>query len=414
MRLMTRRSSKGVFTALLLVMMLLLTAVPAFALDAPTSRTPLSTPSEVTSITIGGVTAGYWQDDNGTAKFIRAVLNPGSTEYDLKHATVVVNLVSAGTAVSSSTPGLTFSGSGTTTRTATNVDLVNKAYNVTIGSNSYILAAGLPDGSVGIAALDPLAVGVTFSGQSAAANVYGFNQQNPYMGNPYYTDGWTFVNYFIKDALSSTPGDRSDVAGTVTTSATIAGDATQISGSSYSFDLSQAVPSITASAGGDIRLYRLFVSDPTTVEVDYLFDFTELGEDIYNENFPYYENNGPELRAKADQIQTAINEYTGGEPITVASGTTVMDILLDFTDWANGDNPLSIDYFPYPTSNSGTYLSSLNGLGEFDGGALSGWMYTDVPYTLDCSVPWVGAADYALTADGNITWFYTTDYFNHF
>ncbi|EHL06780.1 hypothetical protein HMPREF0322_02544, partial [Desulfitobacterium hafniense DP7] len=83
---MTRRSTKGVFTALLLVMMLLLTAVPAFALDAPTSSTPFSTPSEVTSITIGGKAVVYEADDNGSAKFIRAVLNPGSTEYDLKHA----------------------------------------------------------------------------------------------------------------------------------------------------------------------------------------------------------------------------------------------------------------------------------------------------------------------------------------
>ncbi len=172
MNLFAKRSKKRVWTALLLIMALLLSAVPMFApasaLEPPTSSTPLPTPSGVTSITIGGVTAGYWQDNNVPTKFIRAVLSPGSTEYDLKHATVVVNLVSAGTAVSSGTPGMTFSGSGTTTRTATNVDLVNKAYNVTIGSDSYILAAGLPDGPVGIAPLDPLGVYVDFNSRPSS------------------------------------------------------------------------------------------------------------------------------------------------------------------------------------------------------------------------------------------------------
>ncbi|KTE89388.1 hypothetical protein AT727_13400 [Desulfitobacterium hafniense] len=167
MSLFAKRSKKTIWTALLLIMALLLSAVPMFApasaLEPPTSSTPLPTPSGVTSITIGGKAVVYEQDNNVSDKFIRAVLWPGSTEYDLKHATVVVNLVSAGTAVSSGTPGMTFSGSGTTTRTATDVDLVNKAYNVTIGSDSYILAAGLPDGPVGIAPLDPLGVYVDFN-----------------------------------------------------------------------------------------------------------------------------------------------------------------------------------------------------------------------------------------------------------
>lgn len=394
-----KRTKKSVFVALLLVMMMMLSAVPAFALNEPTSSTQLLKPSEVNSVTISGVAADYWEDDNGSTKFIRAELSPGSTEHDLKHTTVVVNLVSTGTTVSS--PELTFSGVGTATRTATNVDLLNKVYSVTIGSTNYTLAAGLPTGSVDISVYDPLAVDVTFTGQSLSADAYGFNVQNPYMGNPYYTTtGWTFINYFISDELSSAPLNRADVGATVSTSATITGDATQVSGSSYKFNLSQAVPNITATSGSENRVYRLFVSAPGDVEVDFGIDVSEA--------IAY----GGTAQSIAEVIQADIRDYLGTAPFTgdthavisVPSGTTAMDLIEWFTNDRNYTDK----------TNGASYISSINGLAEFTGGPLSGWMYTDVPYTPTCSTPWVGAADYVLTADGTITWFYTTNYFNHF
>ncbi len=116
------------------------------------------------------------------------------------------------------------------------------------------------------------------------------------------------------------------------TGAVISGDAVNTGGNNYNFNLSSAVPSFFVTKGSAERFYRVFASAPEDVEINYLFDFTELGEDIYNEDFPYYEGNGPELGAKVAQIETAINAYTGGQPIIVPSGTTVMDILLDFTN----------------------------------------------------------------------------------
>lgn len=412
--------TKRSLSVLLALVMVLAFSIPAFAApgDRPTAHNPVAKPAEIASVQINGETAYYETDDNtGSDIYIRAKVNQVLTALDA--ATVTINLNSAATPVTSTT--LTFTGGGTATRTASNVDLLNQAYDVTIGSTTYTLAAGF--GRVPLNAGDPLRVAnVSIAGDSAT--VYIAVVQSPYMGNPYLVSNaipWTDTdsnnfNYFVSVDLSSVPANRAQVAGTMTTAtgAVISGDAVNTGGNNYEFDLSNPVPSFVVTNGGNERLYRVFASDPTTVNVGYLFDFTELGEDIYNEDFPYYEGNGPELRAKAAQIQAAINAYTGGQPITVPSGTTVMDIMLDFTAWANGDNPLSIDYFPYSTSNSGTYLAILNGLGEFDGGALSGWMYTDLPYSLTVSVPWVGAADYALTTDGTITWFYTTDYFNHF
>ncbi|TWH57567.1 hypothetical protein DesLBE_1851 [Desulfitobacterium sp. LBE] len=76
MSLFAKRSKKRGWIVVLLIMALLLSAVPMFALDAPTSSTPLPTPSGVTSITIGGVTAGYWQDNNVASCALSALLIP--------------------------------------------------------------------------------------------------------------------------------------------------------------------------------------------------------------------------------------------------------------------------------------------------------------------------------------------------
>lgn len=104
------------------------------------------------------------------------------------------------------------------------------------------------------------------------------------------------------------------------------------------------------------------------------------------------------------------NESISGV-ISVAKGTDAMQPMLDLTEWAT-------DYgaFSYETKNSGTYLSKLNGLGEFDCGQMSGWMYTADPagYSATCKGPNVGAASYTMSDGETITWYMTTNYFNHF
>lgn len=399
---MQKTTKRSLFIFLVLVFALSLGAVPAFAdVDRPESSTPV-TITEVTSITIGGETAAFEQDDNGPAKFIRADLD---TEYDLQSANIVINLVSSGTTVSSNT--LTFTGGGTATRTATGVDLLNEAYDVTIGSTEYILAADLPDGTVSVSASDPLKVApVTFTTSPiVTTTVYGISTDR-FAGNPWYEQEnfeWTIIKYYIKadDPLPSGT-NRSAVPGTMT----LAGGASA-SGcySSGYFDLDENLNVMTVSNGGASRDYHVSAGvTGQTVKVYYDIVLDEIENDE-----TYYTG---EIVDQCEEINAATDEYFDPAGFYVDSGTTVMEIIADFADWADDE-----EYFSYPTTISygGAYLAELNGLAEFDGGYLSGWMYMDDVYTPTCKVPMVGAADYHLTDDGTIiNWFYTTDYMPHF
>lgn len=86
-----------------------------------------------------------------------------------------------------------------------------------------------------------------------------------------------------------------------------------------------------------------------------------------------------------------------------------MTPMIQFCTWAENNNK-----FSGTTSNSGTYLSKLDGLGEFSCGSSSGWMYMDGEYSEKCTGPNVGAASYTMTDGQVITWYMTTNYFNHF
>ena len=63
-----------------------------------------------------------------------------------------------------------------------------------------------------------------------------------------------------------------------------------------------------------------------------------------------------------------------------------------------------------------TYVAEIDGLGEFSVGSMSGWMYTDDPSNTDYTkwpTPAVGGADYVLSPDSTIVWFFTVNYGSH-
>ena len=399
---MKRRFTRSSFVTLLIFMLLMAFALPSFAAD-PTGSITLPTPTEVTSITVGGATAYYQQDDNGPDKFIRAIVP--TTAHGLKDTTVVINLVNSATTVTS--PNLTFTGGGTTTRTATGVDLLNKAYQVNIGGTNYILAAGLPNGVVAIDSSDPLKIApVVLEGENAV--VEGFNVQNPYMGNDSYSE-WTFINYYVTATLpASTPLNNFNGTMSLAGGASVTGGcATSTGGANYNFNVSTTNEFVVTN-GSDNRTYHVAVGvagDTFVITAsDYTIDFQELKLSVYYTG---------DIVDQVAEIEDALIEYYAEGPYTFASGTTVMEILEDFVAFAYDE-----ELFSWNTdiTYGGAYLSRLNGLAEFDGGALSGWMYTDLPggWTPTCSVPMVGAASYTLNGGETITWFYTVDYFNHF
>ena len=83
------------------------------------------------------------------------------------------------------------------------------------------------------------------------------------------------------------------------------------------------------------------------------------------------------------------------EPIE-AGKTTVIDALRSLLDSEN---------IPYRIS-GGTYVSSINGISEFDEGAFSGWLYKINSVTL----PTTAAGDKILSGGENIVWYYTLDF----
>ncbi|HWQ73142.1 MAG TPA: DUF4430 domain-containing protein, partial [Desulfitobacteriaceae bacterium] len=170
------------------------------------------------------------------------------------------------------------------------------------------------------------------------------------------------------------------------------------------FNLDQNLNFMWVSNGGEGRDYQVSAGVEGQVVVHYNIVLDEI------EGSQYYINNVP---AQCAEINDAVEDYFDPDNpngFYVDSGTTVMDILLDFIDWAETNN-----YFSYDTeTGGGYYLSELDGLAAFDGGDLSGWMYTDEGYSPTCGVPGVGANSYPLTTDGtDIDWFYTTDYTEH-
>ena len=392
-------------------------------LSAPTTHTEVAKPATINSISVGSATAYYETDDNtGNTTYIRALLT-GKTEYDLKNATVTVNLTNSSTAVALDGTAIT---GGTTTRTFT-TDLMNKAHTLTIGGVDYILAAGLPSGRVSIDSNDPLGLGtVTMAGTTM--DVYGANVQNPFMGNTYFVNrntNWTFINYFISGVLpTGTSLSSVATAYTLKSGATISGaGATEVTATSYTFNFTIG-KTLTVANGTESRTYdaelavegqSIVVKQTKTGTRNYDINLTEVI------NSTYYADAA--IKNKVDAIVTAWNAYIT-ESHTFNAGTSVMAILQDFDTWAHTTTKpgSSEKYFTGDSDfGGGTYLSKLNGLNWNDCGNLAGYMYTNdangyywTAADNHSTIPSVGAADMVFTSSTRIVWFYTVNYLNWF
>lgn len=392
-------------------------------LSAPTTHTEVAKPATINSISVGSATAYYETDDNtGNTTYIRALLT-GKTEYDLKNATVTVNLTNSSTAVALDGTAIT---GGTTSRTFT-TDLMNKAHTLTIGGVDYILAAGLPNGRVSIDSNDPLGLGtVTMAGTTM--DVYGANVQNPFMGNTYFVNrntNWTFINYFISGVLpTGTSLSSVATAYTLKSGATISGaGATEVTATSYTFNFTIG-KTLTVANGTESRTYdaelavegqSIVVKQTKTGTRNYDINLTEVI------NSTYYADAA--IKNKVDAIVTAWNAYIT-ESHTFNAGTSVMAILQNFDTWAHTTTKpgSSEKYFTGDSDfGGGTYLSKLNGLNWNDCGNLAGYMYTNdangyywTSADNHSTIPPVGAADMVFTSSTRIVWFYTVNYQNWF
>lgn len=427
---------KKMIALIMAVVMVLSLCTVAFATDTTTTVTPdlpsgsvsVSAPTGITSFTVNGDDVVYQKDLVKGSKtevadqiYIRVIDN-GGNEDALRKASVVI-AKARGTTVSSPDATLNI---GTTSVTAT-LDLFNKAYHIVIGGTTYILAAGLPDGNLYTDTTTsdaPYLTDLTIRGGTAviAAN----NVQNPYMGNTDYTTEWTFVTYTATATATSTISDRSSVSATLTmpTASSAAGNvlsaAVTGTGAAQTVTLNlkptAGAPYLQITNDGVARKYFIFAVDSTSYVARYGFDFTEAKASP--EYLADTEKTG--VAAKVDTLEQQATEYFGkvsgkpyGQILVEGTNVSAMDIMHDFAvAYGYGDEvPVGC-----------TYMATLNDIGEFTFGSMSGWMYTNAPTwnadgTAYDNEHWftapIGAADYTMFAGATVCWFICTNYTTH-
>lgn len=423
------KMTKKITALLLALVMALSLSTMAFANGTTTTttgkvtRTTVNSIDAVSSVTIGGTTAYYEKDSNtGDQIYIRAMVAGGS-EHDLKSTDVVINLSNAGATINGD---LAFTGAGNV-RTATNVNLLNKVYTVIIStseggvttSKTYKLAAGLPSGAVSIDGSDPLRIVSIVVGDATDNAITATNAQNPLMGNTVSNkDGkWTFINYKVNSAMQTAPTSRSavDVALSLPEGTTgLVSGSCLINATTLNLGSSAPVLKVAQMSGTtilDSRDYYVFATDPSTVSFYYGIDFTEaMASDEYEDD---------DIAAAVDKLNSEAKAFFGTKDghaygqRTAAVGTTVMDVMREFA-LANG--------YGSEVPAGCTYMATLNGIGEFTFGSMSGWMYTTMPewnadgtadYLNKWFTPPVGAADYTLTNGASICWFICCNYTHH-
>lgn len=398
---MKKAITNKLLAVVLAIAMVLSASVVAFASEttAPTSSTTVSSLDGIASVTINGQTAYYQYDDNtGTnVKYIRAKLDATNSLEDIQSATVVIT-TTGNTPVIPNRTATTQSGYTYTFI----LNLLNTRYEVTVGSNTYYLAAGF-EKNIAIEDTDPLAIKSATLGTASTLNIYGSVVQNSFMGNTYYVNNctdWTDENisYYVSGNYTWKGLKSSVTASFTTNNATLGGNY-----AGGTMDLTGTMPNVTVTNNGPARTYYVtaVINKATSFEVTpstYAFDFTELNTTAY----------GAQFATNVTQITNALTAYYDEEKVFSATDS-VMDVMQDFIDFAENEG-----FFAFSTSCSDTYLSSLNGLGEFDAGSMSGWCYMTGAYTPTCKVPMVGAADCTLGTSSLYTWFMTVDYTDHF
>lgn len=396
-----KKTCNKLLAFVLALAMALSVSVVAFASEttAPTSSTTVTALDGIASVNVEGVDAYYQYDDNtgSSVKYIRAKLGATKTWENLQSARVAITTTGAVPAVAGATAT-----SSTGNEYIYTLNLLNTRYAVTVGSNTYYLAAGF-EGAIAISSTDPLAITAATLGTASTLNIYGYVVQNNFMGNTYYVNNnidWTDTNisYYVSGTYTWVGLKSSVDASFTTNNATLGGDY-----ANGKINLAGTRPNVTVTKNAQTRIYYVtaVIDTATSFEVTastYAIDFTELNTTAY----------GTQFATNVNEITSALAAYYNKGKVFSATAT-VMDVMKDFIAFATEE-----DLFSSTTSCSDTYLATLNGLGEFDAGPMSGWCYMDGAYTPTCKVPMIGAADYPLGNAALFTWFLTVDYTPHF
>ena len=136
-----KKTCNKLLAFVLALAMALSVSVVAFASEttAPTSSTTVTALDGIASVNVEGVDAYYQYDDNtgSSVKYIRAKLGATKTWENLQSARVAITTTGAVPTVAGATAT-----SSTGNEYIYTLNLLNTRYAVTVGSNTYYLAAG--------------------------------------------------------------------------------------------------------------------------------------------------------------------------------------------------------------------------------------------------------------------------------
>lgn len=379
------------------------------AYAAPTSTESYTT-KKISNVSVSGIEdaqISYQQDNNGVnEKFIRILLPKSTTINTLQHLKFTIT-TKARVTMTWDTSAISFTKSGNN-YTCDEANLYNKSYVLDFGGEKYILAAGIEDATITAPSNEP---GVIKNAQlnGIATTMDRDIIQSDYMGNPYFGEmgyKWTSVTYILKATLPQLTDDqRKAVDFTYELNRVGGSEVLDLSSGLASTKINE-VPYNVAVSFGDVII---------VTKDNYCIDLSELLDYMSKTILP----NANYVRNHAAAIDEAQTAYFAQGARTFAAGTTVMDIMQDFLNFAYDNNKFN------EKSSRGAdcaYIDYINGLSHREVNQYAGWMYSDDSQGVvdadgniryNCKIPGVMSNAYTMTKDTKITWFFTTDFRQH-
>ena len=400
----TKRSLSRVLSMMLAVAMVftlnLTSMTVKAAVSKPTATEAAELPRGLNEVTVNGKVAEVTTDNNGSETYIRYIFPRKQhlvcwkmfllySKTDGEEHTVLNN----GTDLNGTAGEYTF-----------NADLFNKTVTVSFDDNEYILAAGIESGNTDITAANAEAGYVSAAKfGDTDATVKKVVTGGSYPGNVYYAQQnlkWITATWQITATdIVATDLENVDLNYTIGTEA-------------KDTKVNLKTGSVKVTLGGNDYTITGAVKGAFNASLDnFWIDFKEMRGSTTAGQIP-----DQTALDQATEIENAFKAYYADTTTQkqFLEGTTNMQVLQTILQWASDNGKFTKG--STTLGSNVTYVAEIDGLGEFSVGNMSGWMYTDDPSKTDATLwptPAVGGADYVLSPNSKIAWFFTVNYMSH-
>lgn len=391
----------GLVLAIAMVFSLNLTSITAnAAVDKPTATETAELPRGLDEVTVNGNVAEVTTDNNGSETYIRYIFPKETAFSALENVAVVLKTDGEEHTVLNNGTALT----GTAGEYTFNADLFNKTVTVSFDGEEYILAAGIESGNTVITAANAEAGYVSAAKfGDTDATVKKVVTGGSYPGNVYYAQQklkWITATWQIS-ATDIVATDLENVGLNYT-----------IGTETKDTKVNLKTGSVKVTLGGSDYTVTGAVKGAFNASLDnFWIDFKEMRGSTTAGQIP-----DQTAKDQATEIENAVKAYYADTTTQkqFLEGTTNMQVLQTILQWASDNGKFTMG--STTLGSNVTYVAEIDGLGEFSVGYMSGWMYTDDPSNTDATLwptPAVGGADYVLSPNSKIAWFYTVNYGTH-